>query len=60
MKARIAECGSAGPDGGEALPIRVAASLELPDIKPVAPEVGQKGLDPSAGFGTGPSNGGSC
>ena len=46
--ASIADCGSAGPDDGEAPPIPEAAFPELPDIEPVAPEVGQKGLDPSS------------
>ena len=43
----IADGGLAGPEDGKAPPIPEAAFPELPDIEPVAPEVGQKGLDPN-------------
>ena len=43
----IADGGLTSPDDGEAPPIPEAAFSELPDIEPVAPEVGQRGIDPS-------------
>ena len=46
--ASLADHQSVGPDDGEAPPGPEGAFPDLPDIQPVAPEIGQKGLDPVA------------